>query len=364
MISDLCLVNFRSYHDQSFGFYPLTVIVAPNGVGKTNIIEALFFLSTGRSFRTVHDRELVRFQQPYARISSGNLDVSLVDGVRVKKQLRIDGKALRLLEILGVQPTVLFTPVSMGLIDGSPSVRRQFIDILLSQTNPLYARALLEYQRALKQRNAILHQIQSGETGVESLNLWDDLLVKSSVPVLQARHEMAHEINSQLNAHFHIVSPHKDEVVESVYESSVEKRERVEGTEALEKLFRERLHERRVAEVQAGRSLIGPHRDDIHFLLNQKPVALYGSRGQARTLVVALKLFEYHYIQEHSGKAPTLLLDDVFSEFDTERRKRVLKVLPNAQMIFTATDLDHVGKLPSHAKVIDLGQIVKKSAKE
>lgn len=357
MISNLRLTNFRNYHDQSFQFSPLTVIVAPNGCGKTNIIEALFLLSTGRSFRTVHDHELIRFLQPFARISSGKIDMTVLDGLRVKKQVHIDGKSARLLEVLGVQPTVLFTPSSLDLVDGAPSARRQFMDILLSQTNPLYARALLEYQRSVKQRNAVLHQIQVGQTDIGTLTVWDDLLVSSSVPVLEARHAMAAEINSTLNQFYHVISPHQHEQIGVVYESSVEKRESAHDSATLTRLFQARLQERRVAEIQAGRSLIGPHRDDMHFLLNDRAVSLYGSRGQARNVVVALKLFEYHYILERSGKAPTLLLDDVFSEFDLKRRQRVLKAIPHAQMIFTTTDLQPVGRLPSRAQVIDLEKI-------
>ncbi len=366
MITDLRLINIRNYADTTFQFGPLTVIVGPNGQGKTNIIESLFFLSTGRSFRTAHDKEMIRFGQPFGRMQSGPIDITLVSGPILQKQVRIHQKPARLLNILGVTPSVLFTPMSVALIDGSPVVRRQFIDILLSQTDPIYARNLLEYQRALKQRNQLLHQIVHQGESAESLSLWDDLLVSTAIPVVMTRKTMVEQMKSSLGGFYTQVSAKKHDKLEVEYVASVEKHgEPVESELDLATRFHERLRERRPAELKMARTVVGPHRDDMIFYLNQKPVAMYGSRGEMRTVVVALKLFEFHYMKEQSprhssnyqgegGKEPTLLFDDVFSEFDATRRKTVLDIAPEAQVIFTVTDMEYAGKLPSHAQVINL----------
>lgn len=355
MINTVRLINFRNYVDRLLSLAPFTVIVGANGLGKTNIIEALFMLSTGRSFRTTHDRELIRFGQPFARLVCDPIDLTIVGGERTKKQARIHGKPARLLQVLGVHPSVLFTPSSLSLVDGSPSVRRQFIDILLSQVNPTYAHHLLEYQRTLKQRNELLHQIQAGMASSESLSLWDDLLVQSSLPVLQARKIMVTSMGEPVLQWYNVISPDQSDRLGVQYISSVEKRHT--GSESkLESLFYERLRERRPAEIQAGRTLIGPHRDDFAVSLNGHEIVHFGSRGQMRSAVVALKMFEFQYMTERIDVAPTLLFDDVFSELDPYRRAAVLTIAPEAQMILTTTDLKHFGRLPARATVIDLGQ--------
>lgn len=359
MINKLYLTNFRSYRDSSFEFSPLTVIVGPNGSGKTNIIEALNMISTGRSFRATHDKEVIAYDAPFARIKCEPIDITLVNGVRLQKQTRIFEKTARLLDVLGHHKTVLFTPTSMSLVDGSPALRRQFLDILLSQSNTIYARQLLEYQRVLKQRNGLLHAIINDLDSTDTLPLWDKLLVEAGIPIIKTRFVAWQEIKSGILKHYQLVSGNKKDVMEVDYHSSVDKKTGLdfESDEAISKRYYERLAERRPAELRMGRTVVGPHRDDLIIILNNKLVADYGSRGEMRTAVVALKLFEYHYMKKMGNNGgPTLLFDDVFSEFDPVRRKAVTEIMPEAQMIFTATDLDHVGKLPSKASVIELNK--------
>lgn len=355
MINTIRLINFRNYADSKFDMAPLTVVVGSNGKGKTNIIEAIYYLACGRSFRTSHDAEAIRFGQPFARILSDPLELTFVDGARVQKKVIIHQKSARLIDLLGVRPAVIFTPESIALIDGSPAVRRQFVDILLSQTNPRYAKSLIEYQRALKQRNELLHQIKLGEASADNLNMWDDLLVQTSLPVITTRKQMTALMSTTLGMYYCKVSNKPTDKLEPSYVSSVEKHgEPAENETELVKRFHIRLQERRPAELKLARTLVGPHRDDIELTLNQKPISQYGSRGEMRTAVVALKLFEYDYIKEQGDKEPTLLFDDVFSEFDATRRQTIFAVAPGAQMIFTATDLEFVGKLPKNAGVIRL----------
>lgn len=353
MIEQIRLINFRNYVDSTFELAPLTVIVGPNGKGKTNIIEAIYYLACGRSFRTAHDGEVIRFGQPFARVLSDPLELTFVGGARVQKKVMIHQKSARLIDLLGVRPAVLFTPESIGLIDGSPSLRRQFVDILLSQTSPIYAKSLIEYQRALKQRNELLHQIREGNASADNLTMWDDLLVQTSLPVIAARKKMTELMGSTLGMYYLNVSSKSDDKFEPHYIASVEKHgQEVKNENELISRFHQRLLDRRPAELKLARTLVGPHRDDIELTLNKKPIALYGSRGEMRTAVVALKLFEYDYIKEQGDKEPTLLFDDVFSEFDVVRRKKIFDIAPNAQMILSATDLEHVGNVPKEAKVI------------
>jgi len=359
MIKELKLSNFRSYRDAKFEFSPFTVIVGPNGSGKTNIIEAINFISTGRSFRAGLDKEVIAYGAPFARIQCYPIDLTLVNGARLTKTTKIHDKATRLLDILGHHQTVLFTPTSMSLVDGSPALRRQFLDILLSQTSKLYARQLLEYQRVLKQRNGLLHHVMHGLAEDSTLPMWDKLLVEASVPVMKSRRVVWEMIKTNIEKNYQLVSNNPHDKMTVGYHSSVDKVGDLDfdDDKAIEKRFYDRLSERRVAEMKMGRTAVGPHRDDLVIYLNDKQIADYGSRGEIRSAVVALKLFEYHYMKS-VGKngGPTLLFDDVFSEFDPSRRKAVLEIMPEAQMIFTATDLGHVGKLPSGAKVIRLGE--------
>jgi DNA replication and repair protein RecF len=355
MIDKIRLINFRNYVDSSFELAPLTLIVGPNGKGKTNIIEAIYYLACGRSFRTAHDGEVIRFGQPFARILSDPLDLTFVDGARVQKKVMIHQKSGRLIDLLGVRPAVLFTPESIALIDGSPALRRQFVDILLSQTSQMYAKSLIEYQRALKQRNGLLHQIKLGDSVADNLGMWDELLVQTALPVIAARKQMTNLMATNLEMYYRRVSSKDTDTFEPHYISSVEKHgAEIENEIELTNRFHQRLLDRRPAELKLARTLVGPHRDDIELVLNNKPISLYGSRGEMRTAVVALKLFEYDYIKEQGDKEPTLLFDDVFSEFDEVRRKTIFEVAPGAQMIFSATDLDHVGKVPKGAEVVRL----------
>ncbi len=360
MIIDLSLQDIRSYKEAHFSFGPLTVIQGRNGAGKTNIIESIYFLSTGRSFHTSHDGEMIRFNQPFGRIVSGDVSVTLVNGPKLQKQVRIHQKPAKLLEILGELPSVLFTPNSLALLDGPPALRRQFMDILLSQVDRSYARNLLGYQHVLKQRNGLLHQIVHGQANADTLELWDDLLVKASLPVISTRQKMIEEMQKVVAEFYQRVSRNAKDVLEISYSASVTKYHQPHQKTGhdlgldVAAIFHERLLERRSAELHLGRTVVGPHRDELTLSLNQKPVALYGSRGEMRSAVVALKLFEYSYLKEHGEHAPTLLFDDVFSEFDQNRREAVLKIAPEAQIIFTATDLGLMSKLPSGAEVIKL----------
>lgn len=356
MTNALRLINFRNYVDASFEFAPKTVIVGPNGVGKSNIIEALFLLSTGRSWRTNRENELIRFGAGFARVVAHPLELAVVGGERTKKQVKVHGKPARLLSLLGVSPSVLFTPNSIALVDGSPSIRRQFIDILLSQTSPMYARNLLEYQRVVRQRNELLHQINDESEVASALSLWDDLLVVAALPVLEWRKIMAEQMRDRLSEWYRKITPDKDDRLDVEYISSVEKHS-PHSQDNIESVFHQRLRDRRAAEIQAKRTLIGPHRDDFCVLLNKHPISQYGSRGQMRGAVVALKMFEFEYISQKSSILPTLLFDDVFSELDSYRRAAVADLVDAAQIIFTTSDVGQITNMPKKITVIDLSKL-------
>jgi DNA replication and repair protein RecF len=323
-------------------------------VGKTNIIEAIYYLSTARSFRTIHDKDLIKAKAPFAQISSGPVQITIVDGLKIQKQLKVHQKPARMLQILGVQPSVLFTPESMALANGSPSLRRLFMDVVLSQTDLVYARQLIEYQRALRQRNLLLHQIKLGTSSTESLKMWDELLVTCAIPIVLARKKFVNQM-AGINQYYRQISQSAGELSVN-YLCSIERHGAVVETEAaLTSRFHQRLIDRRVAEMQSARTLVGPHRDDLEILLDQNLLATFGSRGQMRTAVVALKLFEFEYMKSQSDRVPTLLFDDVFSEFDLTHRRQMLDLALGAQIIFTATDLSGLGELGKEVKIINLG---------
>ena len=353
-VRELTLADFRSYERLTVEFAPGPhVIVGQNAAGKTNLLEALVVLSLGRSHRARADQDLVRWGAPVARVEATVsreplseaeeiLEVALATptaAVRVRKQVRVNGVPRRAAALSGMLRSVLFAPESMSLVTGAPSLRRDELDDLASQLHPSHGRTLATYGRALVQRNSLLRLIREGSATADQLPYWDRVLVEEGGAIVERRHAVLDELAPPLASAHVEIAPGEDGLA-LTYETNAPAGPGETPADAL----RRRLAETADKEVWNGQTLVGPHRDDIRFLLGGRDLAVFGSRGQQRTAILALKLAELDLLARGDGVAPLLLLDDVFSELDPERRAhlvRRIRALPQTFITTTALeDLD------------------------
>jgi len=350
-IKSLKLVNFRNWSSYDLEFNDVTILIGKNGIGKTNILESVYLAATGRSWRTTHDMELINWEKDYARLTikgdktdkATELELFWQKGEKAVKALKINGGKRRLLDLLGLCPAVLFSPEVIEIINGAPALRRRFLDILLSQVNRAHAESLLEYNKVLKGRNKLLQLIKNRLGKSDELDFWDKKLVELGGKIIKARHEALEFFNQTLSANYQKISGAQEDL-KIKYKDSVE----------IDR-FAEYLVAARDREIEQTNTLHGPHRDDFEFRLGERDVATFGSRGEFRSVVLALKLAELNFIKEKTKISPILLLDDIFSELDATRRKHLALIAQDQQTLITTTDLDHIGKdLREKAKIIEL----------
>lgn len=345
MIKSINLENFRNFTKKKFEFSPgITVIIGPNASGKTNILEGLFLLATGKSFGAGLEEEMINYDSSITRLRSTSYDGQAGLGVIItrgengwpRKKLLINGVSKRLIDFAGIFKVVLFGPWDMDLVTGSPTLRRRFLDGVLFQVDREYRRAALSYEKGLRQRNRVLWDLRehpSTSSGRERLLFWNQLLIKNGNYIFQKRREFILFINSLKKC-------------DLKYDCSV--------------ISEERLGQYAQEEVAAAATLVGPHRDDFVFLQKERDLSRYGSRGQQRMEILWLKLAELAFIEAKTGDPPdseagkpTLLLDDIFSELDHEHRKVVFSVISNQQTIITTAD-EHFVKGLRNTNVIKL----------
>lgn len=329
MIKELTLQNFRNHSDLTVTFGDQTVIIGANGAGKTNILEAISLLSLTTSWRAGKDSEVVQWDQPFARVMSGDREM-VIQRKPYYKRIRIDGMSKRAGEVVGTLPTVLFQPDDSQLITGSPSYRRSTIDRLLSQSVPGYLAAFSRLQRVLKQRNKLLKQVQEGDAQPDELDYWDEELATETALIREARVQALPGFSLVVERAF-------SELVPDVATVKIHYEQSPKHVETKEQIS-DHLKENRYKELAAGVTLYGPQREDITFMWGEHPAVEGMSRGQVRALVLAFKLAEVEHVEKATGAPPILLLDDVYSEFDQERRKYVTKLVKKYQSILTTTE--------------------------
>ncbi|MEK7188707.1 MAG: DNA replication and repair protein RecF [Patescibacteria group bacterium] len=336
MINKIALTDFRNFRKKVFEFSKgTTIIVGPNASGKTNILEGLYLLSTGKSFKAKIEEEMVNYDVDIARIrgkTKGNdLEVVLTRGLIdigtdrpekvTRKKLLLNGISKRLVDFVGNFRVTLFAPSDLGLVTESPSTRRNFLDHVLSLTDREYRRASLSYEKGLRQRNRLLFRIREEGLSRGQLLFWDKLLIKNGDYISAKREELIEFANNQpdLNEQKFSLEYDKSAISET------------------------RLDQYKEEEVAAATTLVGPHRDDFLFKIrnpkseirNSRDLSRFGSRGEQRMAVLWLKLAELSFLSE-AFKAeglieskPTLLLDDIFSELDHEHRDIVMQIVEN-----------------------------------
>ena len=354
-IKKLNLQNFRNYDNLNIEFSPkMNIIYGHNGQGKTNIIEALYFFQSGKSFRCLKDREAVKFGEDYFKISSifetahGESDALVF--VQDKKSVRLNGIQLeKLSELVGEYNMVIFTPDYLNLIKDGPGVRRQFIDSFISQIKPSYFKNLIAYYRVLKQRNNVLKQ--KSKNMISTLDIWDEKLATLGVKINKMRSSAIDKINETIN----IVGAESfiTEKIKLIYTPSIK------GDFEDKENFLNQLSLSHERDFEKGITLTGPHRDDFEIFMNDINIKKYGSQGQMRSCILKLKLSECEIIKEKTGDSPILLLDDILSELDEERRKFFLENIKDKQVIITCTEKENIKSDDCYIFRVENGKVIK-----
>lgn len=362
-IQSLRLHDFRSYK-QVLLTPPKgsTVFVGENGAGKTNLLEAVHLCCLGRSHRTSNDREMIRVGQQTCAVQ---LKVQRDDGLdevgvrlfapteKKRKVLYINGKtASRTGELMGHATCVMFSPEDLDIVRGAPQGRRRFLDMLLSQCGAGYFYALQSYNSALRQRNALLHEIAKNGANSALLDVWDEQLAETAQSVVRARQYAAQSLSPLAQGHYAHIGGRESEVFALRYTGHL-----AESEAPAEDLLR-LLRERRSEDIRRMTTTAGPHRDDLLLTLSGDDMRAYASQGQMRTAVLSLRLAELDLLTKRQGEAPLLLLDDVLSELDGGRRTRLLERIRGIQTLLTCTDLsDLSGATPEAILHVHAGEI-------
>ncbi|HEY7737241.1 MAG TPA: DNA replication and repair protein RecF [Candidatus Limnocylindrales bacterium] len=355
MLDGIRLLDLRGYPslDVAFGAGP-QLIVGPNAAGKTSLLEAIVLLAWGRSHRTSTDAELVRWGTDLARVEGtvgndtievalGRAGSAVEQGASAgRKRIRVNGVPRRASGLVGLLRTVLFAPEEMLLIAGSPALRRAALDQLTGQRSATYLRELATYGRALQQRNGLLRAIREDEASRDELRYWDAPLLDSGAAIVEARLRVLSDVSRPL------VAAHAEIAPEEARAGRLEARYQTNAPAGPDETVREalarRLAETADKEVWNGATLIGPHRDDLVFELAGRDLASFASRGQQRTAILAWKLAELDLLTALDDRPPLLLLDDVFSELDPERRSHLVRRIADLPQAFvtttTAADID------------------------
>ncbi len=353
-IDQLRLTDLRSYSALDVAFGPGAHLVwGPNAAGKTSLLEAMVVLARGASHRTTTDAELVRWGADVARMEGqagpDQIEVALVrpgsaaaaSGAR--KRIRVNGVARRSAALAERLRVVLFAPEDMLLVAGSPSLRRVTIDQLAATLVPGYGADLATYGRALQQRNGLLRAIRDETASRDELRYWDQPFLDAGGALVAARRELLERLTRPLGDAHREIAPDEGEagLLGLTYVTNAPTAPSETPRDALAR----RLEETAEKELWNGTTLIGPHRDDVAFVMAGRDLSAFASRGQQRTAILALKLAELDLVSEHDGRPPLLLLDDVFSELDPARRAHLVRRIAELPQAFvTTTTLDDLDR--------------------
>lgn len=348
-LKNLKVKDFRNFREDKVEFSnKINVFIGKNAQGKTSLLEAIYMLSLARSHRTFKEKEVIRFQTDYAQISGEvfknnrrtSLSLTLTKQGKIAKVNHLQKNKLS--DYIGTFNVILFAPEDLNLVKGGPQERRLFIDRELSQLDLIYLRESNLYQKLLKQRNAYLKLLSKKEAKDRLyLEVLTEQLARSAARVSLARYDFIHRLEA-LAQPIHQQLANDNETLTLMYSGSVALQEEM-GEEQVTELFLDKFKSYEEQEIANGVTAIGPQRDDIKLKINQKLVAQYGSQGQQRTTVLAIKLAEIEYIKQLLKEYPILLLDDVLSELDYHRQTQLLHFIENkVQTFLTTTSLKEV----------------------
>ena len=333
-IKEISLENFRNYEKQNIILNPdINIIYGNNAQGKTNIIEAIFLCSYGKSFRAKKDSDLIKFGKERAKVEvlyekidrEGKITVNIDN----KKLFYInDINQKKISDIIGKINIVTFTPDDIEIIKDGPQRRRKFLDMMISSLKPNYIHLLNTYNKALEQRNNYLRQIKIENKSINMLDIWDETLSEYSYKIFEYRKYFIDKFSEKLEVFHNLITESGKEEIKIKYISNGRDRES----------YLENLRKSRQVDIKRGFTATGIHRDDFMIYINNRPVAIFGSQGQQRTAVLTLKLCELQIVKDELNENPILLLDDFMSELDNQRRKSFLENIEGNQVIITCTD--------------------------
>ena len=377
-IDHLSLTNFRNYARLEFsppGDRPI-VLFGDNAQGKTSALEAIYYLATSTSPYTSSDRQLIHWRTegdpiPFARLSAelcgrrgafNKLDITLMldlsaGAPRFKKSVKLNNVEKRVMDVVGLLNVVLFLPQDLSLIEGSPMDRRRFMNATLTQVDRDYFQALSEYEKILPQRNALLRRIAEKRAHAVELEFWDEQLAGHGAALIAGRQRFLRELEVKARETHRALTGGRETLSLQYLPSIMPAAEAASGQLSFDLLgldlnrqlkpdeikpqFMERLAAQRGESIRRGVTIAGPHRDELRLLINERDCGLYGSRGQARTAVMALKFAELEWMRDQLGEYPLFLLDEVAAELDGSRRRFLLDRLDGcAQTLLTTTELD------------------------
>ncbi len=348
-IKEVYLKNFRNYKEQKIELNEnANVFYGNNAQGKTNILEALYFAALGRSFRTYKESELIEFNHDFSNIvinyvkndRDNKIEISL--NKKNSKVIKVNGvKINKNSELVGNINLVIFSRDDITILKQGPALRRKFIDVLISQLKPNYMFELLEYNKILDNRNAMLKSKK-----IDTIDIWNEQLATKMEIIHKYREEYIEKLQNKLETIHPGLTDNKEEI-KIIYKTNFENKEQ----------FLELLKRSEQNDLFKGYTHEGAHREDFEILINDRSLNLYGSQGQHRTAVLALKIAELNIIKEEIGENPVLLLDDVTSELDEHRVLSIFDVVKDYQVLITCTDLAQVLKYDSLTKNIKLFNI-------
>ena len=333
------LTNFRNFRDETVEFGPRrNLLLGANAQGKTNVLEAIHMLGVGRSHRDRRDGNLVRFGETYYRVEGVFEHIGVRTTIEVaydeeRKRIRINGKEAKPSDLIGLVGVVVSSPDDIDLIKGSPGFRRQFLDIAISQISREYLASLQKFVRALAQRNRLLKAIQMGKAQPAETAAWDRTLVLSGAVIVDARLRFLNDIRPEVEANFSAISGRKTGI-DLTYDP---KGYRLGGGDTADLLARAVKAQREI-EIARGYTTVGPHVDDFRLLAGERDIRRFGSEGEQRTGVLALRCAEVMVMKTKTGRYPVVLLDDVFAELDDARTKALTALISDYdQIILTSS---------------------------
>ncbi|MEM7345588.1 MAG: DNA replication/repair protein RecF [Chloroflexota bacterium] len=375
-ISQLSLTNYRNYSRLMLDLPRGPILFrGDNAHGKTNLLEAIYFLSTTRSVHARSDQQLVNWlilkqeTLPFARVEATietakdpfKIAITVVrEGNNIRKDIRLNGTKKRAMDIIGKLTTIMFLPEDIELVTGSPSIRRRYLDSTLCQINPHYCKTLSAYNKLLTQRNALLKELFKRNGNPDQLLYWDEQLADKGAALITQRHNLVLDLDTVARQHHREVSggreslrlhyapsfdiyqrPKPNYQLPLVMEDLAPYTTAAPPLKEMRDTFLAYLEQAHQEEINRGVTLVGPHRDDLHFLVDGIDMTLYGSRGQQRTAALSTKLAEVSLMKQATGELPVLLLDDVMSELDINRRQQIINIVDQAgQAFLTTTDWD------------------------
>ncbi|OON97942.1 MAG: DNA replication/repair protein RecF [Epulopiscium sp. Nele67-Bin005] len=332
-IKMLTLNQFRNYNQAQIELCNgINILMGDNAQGKTNILEAIYLCATARSHRTSREKEVIRWSKMQSNIqlevqkSTINHKIDFQIAESGKRVLINKLPVIKLGELFGVLNVVMFSPEDLQLIKKSPKERRRFLDIELCQFDKLYYHSLKQYHKILKQRNQLLKSCKSQD--MELLEVWDNQLVQYGNEIIDKRKKFIAELDLVARK-IHLEISGNQETLSLVYECNV-----------TQDVFLKKLESSRQRDIIRGNTSYGPHKDDLNFMINDVSARVYGSQGQQRTIVLAMKLAEIEMMEKYLGEKPILLLDDVLSELDSKRQEYLFNYTQNTQTLITCTGIE------------------------